>query len=75
MKRVLYITTDGDTRQGLRDYIRSLEIDPFDEGDFSETDSQGRIVFTKIVSDFAISFFVDHAVKEVKVYQLIRADK
>ena len=59
----------------MKDFIRSLEDDPFDEADFSEIDDTGRNCFTKVISDYAVSYFPDHAVKEVKVFEVVRADE
>lgn len=39
--------TRGRKRAALREFVRSLAIDPFNEGDFSELDRIGRRVFTK----------------------------
>ena len=52
-----------------------LASDPYTEGDFFEFDRTGRKVFTKLVSDYAVCFWPDHAVKEVKVFQISKADE
>ncbi len=59
----------------MKEFIGSLASDPFNEGDFSEFDRTSRKVFTKLVIDFAVSFWSDHAVKEVKVFEVSKADK
>ncbi len=65
----------GKKRKLLANYVRNLEDDPFNEGDFSEHDDSGREYYTKIILDQAISFYPDHALKEIKVLQISRADR
>jgi len=48
-------------------FVSSLGENPFATGDFSEKDDAGRTVQVKVVSRFAITFWADHAVSEVKV--------
>jgi hypothetical protein len=67
--------TRGRKRSAIKNFIRSLDVDPFNEGDFFEFDRIGRKVFTKIVADYAISFWPDHPVKEIKVFQISKADE
>ena len=51
--------------------LRSLSED----GDFQETNPvDGRILTIKIVGDYAITYFFDHAVKEIKVLHIEQAD-
>jgi len=69
------ITTGGRQRRELKEFVRSLASDPFNEGDFFEFDRAGRKVLTKLVADYAVSFWPDHAVKEVKVFQISKADE
>ena len=58
-----------------KEFIRSLSTNPFNQGDFSEVDSIGRTIFTKIIHNHAIVFVADHAVEEVKVIEVLRADE
>lgn len=67
--------TRGTQRNALKEFIRSLASDPFNEGDFFELDSIDRKVFTTLVGEYAVSFWPDHAVKEIKVFQISKADK
>ena len=62
-------------RKEIREFIRSLSTNPFNQGDFSEVDSIGRTIFTKIIHNHAIVFVADHAVEEVKVIEVLRADE
>jgi hypothetical protein len=57
------------------DFIRSLAVDPHSTGDFAERDEAGRTVYVKIMGRFAITFWADHAVSEVKVTHIQPADK
>ena len=61
----------GNRRRAIEKFIDTISDNPFEEGDFSETDRDGRIVHCKIIRDYAITFYPDHAVKEVKVIELI----
>jgi hypothetical protein len=65
----------GPTRRAVMDYIRSLATDPFSRGDFAESDEVGRTVYVKIVGRFAVTFWADHPVSEVKVTHIKPADK
>ena len=65
----------GVRRSRVIRFINSLASDPFCVGDFSETDEIGRKVCVKIVEDFAITFWADHPVSEVKVTHIKPADK
>jgi hypothetical protein len=62
----------GTRRKAMDRFIDYLSENPFDEGDFSEEDEQGRKVFCKVVRDYAITYFPDHAVKELKVLEIVR---
>lgn len=50
--------------------LRKLRINPFIEGDYVERDSVGRLTQVIIIGSHAVVFWVDHAVKEVKVIDL-----
>jgi hypothetical protein len=65
----------GPARKAVMDFVRSLASDPYSHGDFAEQDEVGRTVQVKIVGRFAITFWADHAVAEVKVTHIKPADK
>ena len=44
--------------------------DPFHSGDFIEPDEIGRPIHVRILGRFAIFYWVDHPVKEIKVTDL-----
>ncbi len=62
-------------RDRIMKFIESLPADPFQSGDYLETDSTGRDCQVKIIGKYAVYFWTDHAVKEVKVVDVIDADR
>jgi len=56
-------------------FVSLLGENPFTVGDFSEKDDAGRTVQVKLVGRFAITFWADHAVSEIKVTHIKPADK
>ena len=65
----------GVPRQRLLSFIRSLADNPNTPGDFSETDGVGRLVQVKLVGRYALTFWADHAVSEVKITHIRLADQ
>ncbi len=65
----------GVQRSMVMEFIRSLADDPFQSGDFHEHDSVGRRLEVKIVGRYAVTFWSDHPVKEVKVVHIRLADR
>jgi hypothetical protein len=61
-------------RKAVMDFIRSLAASPHSTGDFAERDEVGRTVYIKIVGRFAITFWADHPVSEVKVTHIRPTD-
>jgi hypothetical protein len=57
------------------DFVASLSSNPYSHGDFTEKDEEGRDVFVKIVGRYAITYWADHSVCEVKVTHIKRADQ
>ncbi len=55
-------------------FLDSLAADPFQEGDFQDTDNDGRVVQIKIIGHYALTFWADHAAQEVRVTQFSEAD-
>ena len=64
----------GGQRQRIMDFVQSLATDPNCVGDFSERDDVGRTVQVKIIGRYAVTFWADHAVSEVKVTHIQAAD-
>ena len=61
-------------RRVIENFIDSLQGNPFQIGDYAENDTAGRPIQIKILGNFAATFWADHAVKEIKVVAIIRAD-
>ncbi len=59
----------------VMDFVRSLANNPNAVGDFPEQDSAGRTVQVKIIGRFAVTYWVDHPVSEIKVTHIKPADK
>lgn len=62
-------------RRGIEDFVDSLSGNPFKTGDYTETDAVGRPIQIKIINNFAVTFWAYHAVKEIKVVAIVRADR
>ena len=61
-------------RRGIENFVDSLSGNPFKSGDYAETDAAGRPIQIKILGNFAVAFWADHVVKEIKVVAIVRAD-
>ncbi len=62
-------------RDGILAFLESLAENPNRPGDYEERDEAGRPVQIKIVGDHALTYWADHAVKEVKVTKIEKADR
>ena len=62
-------------RERILSFLESLANHPELSGDYAERDDAGRSVQIKIVGDFALTYWADHAVKEVKVTKIENADR
>ena len=56
-------------------FIDSLADDPSQTGDYGEQDDTQRQIEIKVIGQFAITYWADHAVNEVKVTDVRRADR
>ena len=65
----------GGQREAVMKFIRALADAPNTAGDFTEKDNTGRVVEVKIIGRYAITFWADHAVSEIKVTHIKSADK
>jgi hypothetical protein len=52
------------------DFVSSLAEDPHSRADYTEPDPSGRTLEVKIIGRHAITYWLDHAVKEVKIVYL-----
>jgi hypothetical protein len=65
----------GTQRENVMRFTRSLADNPNTAGDFTEKDNTGRIVQVKVIGRYAITFWADHVVSEIKVTHIKSADK
>lgn len=54
----------------LADSMEALNVDPFCVGDFQESDTQGRINEVALAGDWLITYWSDHAAREIRVIKL-----
>jgi hypothetical protein len=62
-------------REVMLSFIESLPANPFRAGDFTETDQAGRPCQVILLGKYALYFWADHAAKEIRVIDLIDADR
>jgi hypothetical protein len=62
-------------RQKILSFLDSLCGNPFQKGDYEERDEVDRPVQIKIVGKYALTFWADHPVSEVKVIRIEKADR
>lgn len=67
--------SSGAQRARIMAFIRSLAANPNALGDFEEQDDAGRTVQVKILGRYAVTFWANHAVCEVKVTHVSLADQ
>ena len=61
-------------RARLLRFLDQLSSNPDAAGDYHERDDADRIVQIKIIGRYALTYWADHAVREVKVTRIERAD-
>jgi hypothetical protein len=62
-------------RERVMKFIRSLADSPDTVGDFAEKDQAGRTIQVRVIGRYAITFWADHAVSEIKITHIKSADK
>jgi hypothetical protein len=62
-------------RRRISNFIDLLSSDPALSGDYSITDSTGRIIEIKVIGSHAITFWADHAAREIKITDIRSADR
>lgn len=62
-------------REQILSFLESLADNPFKPGDYEERDDVDRPLRIKIVGNYALTYWADHAVKEVKVTKIEKADR
>ena len=56
-------------------FLERLADDPYQRGDYEENDDTGRPVQIKVIGKYALTFWADHAVCEVKETTVEKADR
>lgn len=62
-------------REQILSFLASLAEHPAKLGGYEERDEVGRPIQIKVIGDFALTYWADHAVKEVKVIKIEAADR
>lgn len=62
-------------RELILSFLESLATNPFQKGDYEEMDDTGRPIQIRIIGGYALTFWADHAVKEIKVIRFEKADR
>jgi hypothetical protein len=61
-------------RDAILAFLHRLNANPYTEGDYIESDETGRPGQIKVIRQYALTYWSDHAVCEVKVTKIERAD-
>ncbi len=61
-------------RKILLDYFEQLARRPFTESDWIVTDAAGRPNYRVAVGSFLVTFWADHAAREVRIVKIERVD-
>lgn len=64
------LATRAAQRKHLSAFFRTLAEDPYRRGDFQETDANGREMEVTLHGRFLITYWTDHAVKEVRISRI-----
>jgi mRNA-degrading endonuclease RelE of RelBE toxin-antitoxin system len=65
----------GAQRTRISAFIDLLANDPFQVGEYTERDESDRQIEIKVIGQYAIIFWSDHAVKKVKIVDIRRTDR
>jgi homoserine acetyltransferase len=57
-------------RRELLKFFRALANDPYQEGDFREENAEGRSLEVALRGIFLITYWSDHAVRQVRVLRI-----
>jgi hypothetical protein len=68
------LTAPRNARVQLLAFLDQLEADPFCTGDCMENDDTGRPNQITLVGAWAVTYWSDHAVKEVRIVRIEKAD-
>ena len=70
-----FIPKSGVQRRKIMDFIYSLRQHPNTPGDFTDKDASLQVRQIKIIGDFAVTYWLDSAVRAVMVVDVRPADK
>jgi hypothetical protein len=56
----------------LLDLADQIARHPFKIGDYPTVDAAGRTVESLLLKDYLFSYWVDHAVREVRISEIVR---
>jgi len=62
-------------RRNLLNHFREIQRYPAAHSDYVDTDAQGRRVDVSVADGFAIYYWIDEADQQVKILEMIAADK
>ncbi len=68
-------TLPAGRRRHLFSHFRDIQRYPAAHSDYVDTDAQGRRVDVSVADGFAIYYWIDEADQQVKILELIAADK
>ncbi len=57
-------------RSRLEVFLDSLAVDPNQRGDFNDVDQTGRTNEAKVLHDLMVTYWADHAAREVRIVDL-----
>jgi hypothetical protein len=66
--------TQGVGRRQLLAVLDQIAANPFHKGDLQQRDPAGRVHEVALLGDWLVTYWPDHAVKEIRVVALERAD-
>lgn len=59
-------------QQRLTIICRQLAGDPFGEGDYVTKDQTGRALQNRLLEDWVVTYWADHAVKELRITEIVQ---
>lgn len=61
-------------RAKLLRFFDRVTHDPFQSGDYSEAGATGRVYELKLIDDVLVSWWVDHAAREIRIVRIESVD-
>ena len=71
----LLAATQGATRRRLLAVLDQVAAEPFRVGDLQQRDPAGRINEVVLIGDWLVTYWADHATREIRVVALELADE